>query len=82
MFKVLGASLLAGSLILFAGATSASATCETDFNGDGVTDEADFEILKSSFGSVDYGDDFPVAVDLNADGAIDLADYNIFVDCN
>ena len=80
--KVLRPTLLAASLIFFASAFSANASCDTDFNGDGVTDELDFEIFKSQFGSFDDGDSFAVAADLNADGTVDLDDFNIFLECS
>ena len=81
MTKVLGTTLLMGSLVLFASGSASAGSCETDFNGDGVTNEADFEILKSHMGGNDDYDDFSPAVDLNDDGEIDLADLNVYIGC-
>ena len=81
--KVLGAALLMGSLVLLAsGSASADISCATDFNGDGVTDEADFEILKSQLGVNDDIEGYSPLVDLNDDGLIDFDDVAIFTDCN
>ena len=82
MTKVLGATLLVGSLILFAGGSSADVSCETDFNGDGVTNETDLEILKSYLGANEDLEGYTPVVDLNADGEVDLADFTAFMDCN
>lgn len=84
MLKVLGATLLMGSLILLAGGSaSANISCErTDFNGDGVIDDTDYEILKSYIGANEDLEGYSPVVDLNDDGQIDLADFSIFTDCN
>jgi hypothetical protein len=72
-----------GSLVLLgSGAASASVSCETDFNGDGVTNETDFEILKSQMGATDDQEGYSPAVDLDGDGQVGLSDLNVFLNCN
>jgi hypothetical protein len=83
MMKVLGATLLMGSLVLLAsGTASADVSCETDFNGDGVTNEADFEILKSQMGATEDHEGYWPAVDLDGDGQVGLSDLNVFLNCD
>ena len=83
MLKVLGATLLVGSLVLLASSHAfANDACQTDFNGDGVTDEADYEIMKSYIGARDDLEGYSAVVDLNHDGLIDLADFSIFTNCS
>ena len=82
MAKVWGSCLLAASLVLFAGASFAENACETDFNGDGVTDEADVEIFQSVLGSQESDEGFLAAADLDGDGSVTAADYGIFLSCN
>ena len=82
MMRVLGAALLMGSLMLFAtGSASADVCSATDFNGDGVTDDTDYEIFKSYFGANEDLEGYSPVVDLNDDGQIDFADLSIFTDC-
>ena len=81
MTKVLGTTLLIGSLVLLASGSASADACATDFNGDGVTNEADFEIFKSQFGNNEDWGDFAPAFDLNDDGEIDLLDFNIYISC-
>jgi hypothetical protein len=83
MMKVLGATLLMGSVVLLASSNvSADVSCDTDFNGDGVTNETDLEILKNYIGANEDLEGYTPVVDLNDDGQIDLADFNIFLNCN
>lgn len=84
MMKVWNAGLLTmTSLLVFATAAQAQQqSCETDFNGDGVTDEADVEILRSVLGAQASDEGYLARVDLNGDGAITIADYGILLGCN
>jgi len=76
------AVLIASAGILFAQASFAQNACDTDFNGDGTTDEADFEILKDAYGSSDGEDRYVAAADLNGDGSVTTLDYQIMLRCN
>ena len=76
------AVLMASVGILFAQTAFAQNSCDTDFNGDGTTDELDFEILKDAYGSSDGDDRFVAAADLNADGSVTTLDYQIMLRCN
>ncbi len=82
MMRLFGATLLTLTLTFLTGAASANISCDTDFNGDGVTDEIDFEILKNYIGATDETEGYTPIVDLNADGRIDMADLNAFLGCN
>ncbi|MHA7838980.1 MAG: dockerin type I domain-containing protein [bacterium] len=86
MVKVLGAAVLAASVLLLGGGMSASAAegaCGlTDFNSDGVTNEADLEILKSYMGATEDDEFYEAVVDLDADGEIGLGDFNLFLSCS
>jgi len=83
MMKVLGATLLVGSLVLLAsGSASADISCDTDFNGDGATNETDLEILKNYVGATEDDEGYSPVVDLNDDGRVDIADVNAFLNCN
>ncbi len=82
MTKVLGAAWLIVSIALFAFGASAEASCDaTDLNGDNVTNEADFEILKAYFGSDDGVEGYDPAADLNDDGTVDFGDLSILQAC-
>ena len=80
--SVMSVGLLAASLILFATAASAQSSCATDFNGDGVTDEADVAILQGLLGAQQGDEGFNPAVDLNGDGLVSVEDYGILLSCN
>jgi hypothetical protein len=81
MVKVLAIILLTGSLVCFASGSALAECSDTDFNGDGATNEADLEILKSLIGANEDLEGFSPVVDLNDDGQIDLADFNLFIGC-
>jgi len=81
MKMVLGKMLLATGVLLCGFAASAEGTCETDFNRDGVTNDADFEILKSYMGATEEDPRFDAAADLDEDGTISLVDLNLFLSC-
>jgi hypothetical protein len=83
MMKVLEATLLVGSLVLLAsGSAFAEISCDTDFNGDGATNETDLEILKNYMGATEDDEGYTPVVDLNDDGRVDMADLNAFLSCN
>lgn len=84
MTKMWNAGLLTMmSLLVFATAAQAQQqSCETDFNDDGVTDEADVEILRSVLGAQSSDAGYLARVDLNGDGVISIADYGILLGCN
>jgi len=68
--------------MFLAGPSLAQDSCETDFNGDGATDASDVEILQAALGSFEGDDNFVAAVDLDGDGAVNVADYGIMLSCN
>ena len=80
--KVLGAALLIGSFVFLASGIASAGSCDTDFNGDGVTNESDFDILKAVIGSSEGGEGYSPVVDLNGDGEIDLVDLTVYLSCN
>ena len=85
MLKSWGSVLVAmgaAGAMLFASASVAQNSCDTDFNGDGTTDPADFEILKAAFGSAEGDAAYVAAVDLNQDGHVTTLDYQIMLGCN
>lgn len=79
MIRILGAVMLAGG-VFWVGSASAQ-SCQTDFDGNGVTDEADFEILRAHFGAIEGDETYSAAVDLDGDGEIGLGDLNVFNSC-
>jgi hypothetical protein len=48
-----------------------------DFNGDGITDAADYTVWRDTQGTVRVGDEF-IAADVNLDDVVDEADYAIW----
>ncbi|MBJ20283.1 MAG: hypothetical protein GY910_09830 [bacterium] len=82
MFRVWGSGLIAAGLVLFAGVSFAQDDCGTDFNGDGITDVADIEVLQAALGSLEGDDDYVAAADLDGDGEVTVADYGIMLSCN
>jgi hypothetical protein len=80
MFKIFGSSLIAAGIVLFA--STAIAGCETDYNGDGQTNEADVEIFKGALGSSEGDDAYLAGADLNGDGSVTVLDYGILLSCN
>jgi hypothetical protein len=81
MISPLKIALVAASAMVFVGSASAQNACFTDFNGDGVTDAADVELFKAYMGSTEDDAGFQPAADLNGDGEVGLADYNILLSC-
>ena len=77
-----GAVLISSAAILFAQASFAQNSCDTDFNGDGATDVADFEILQAALGASNEEDRYVAAADLNGDGWVTTLDYQIMLQCN
>jgi len=82
MLRNWGSVLVVAGAMLFANVSLAQHSCDTDFNGDGVTDPADFEILKAAYGSSEGDDNFVAAADLNQDGWVTTLDYGIMLACN
>ncbi|MAG30037.1 MAG: hypothetical protein CL908_03980 [Deltaproteobacteria bacterium] len=82
MSKVWKSSVIATSLVLFAGAAFAQGACDTDYNGDGVTDASDVEIFQATLGKQQGDDGFLAQADHDGDGAVTAADYGIFLSCN
>ena len=82
MTKFWRISLLTLGIVLFSGASMAQNSCETDLNGDGVTDEADVAIFQSALGKAAGDEGFIAAADLDGDGAVTPSDYSIFLACN
>jgi len=82
MFKVWGSGLIAAGVVFFASAVFAQSNCATDYNGDGVTDDADVEIFNSALGARSGDDNFIAQADLDEDGEVTLLDYSILLSCN
>ena len=86
MFKVwgriCGTGLVAAGLVLFAGASFAQNSCDTDFNGDGVTDVMDVQVLQAALGSSEGDANFNAQADLDGDGEVNTIDYGIMLSCN
>ena len=82
MRRTWGAVLISSAAILFAQASFAQNSCDTDFNGDGTTDVADFEVLKAALGASSEDDRYVGAADLNGDGWVTTLDYQIMLECN
>ena len=82
MLRTWGSVLVVAGVMLFANASFAQHSCDTDFNGDGATDPADFEILKAAYGSSEGDDNFVAAADLNQDGSVTTLDYRIMLECS
>ena len=81
MKKVLCTTAFTATIILFGFGASAYEACETDFNRDGVTNDADFEFLKSYLGATQEDDLFDSVVDLDSDGEIGTGDLVLFLSC-
>jgi hypothetical protein len=67
--------LLLAALLVAASVFAASADCRGDFNGDGVIDEADYEILKAAMGAEEGDVDYAPHIDLDDDGVIGGTDF-------
>ena len=82
MMKFMGSLFLSACLFLLSGTAIAQGVCETDYNGDGVSDAADVEIFRSALGSAVGDDEYFSAADLDGDGAVTSADYAILLACS
>ncbi len=82
MFKIWGSSLIAMGVVLMAGASFAESDCNTDYNGDGVTDESDVAALQAALGSSEGDDNFLAQADHDGDGEITVLDYGLLLSCN
>jgi hypothetical protein len=49
-----------------------------DFNGDGIVDVGDYQIMRKNFGITTSPDQPLLETDLNADGTTNLTDYSLF----
>ena len=81
MRKLLSGGLFAAALF-YGFSASAENSCQTDFNGDGVTHEADVEILRSSLGKAEGQEGYVAAADLDGSGTVTTADYSLMLGCN
>ena len=72
-------SLLA-ALGLWIAAPAAFADTPGDLNGDGAVDDVDKTIMTDAIGSAAGDAGFVAAADYDGDGAISLADLNIWMD--
>lgn len=87
MFKVWGSRLavlvvpIALGLALFASAANADTVCDTDYNGDGVTNDADAEIFQSALGSQEGDENYFEQADHDANGVITATDFAVFLSC-
>lgn len=68
--------------MFFGFSASAQSSCQTDLNGDGVTDEADVAIFQSSLGKGAGDEGYVAAADLDGSGTVTSVDYGIFLSCN
>ena len=50
-----------------------------DFNGDGITDAADYTVWRDTLGTTRVGDEF-IPADVNLDDVVDELDYDIWAD--
>jgi hypothetical protein len=82
MRKLLSGGLFAAALIFTGFTASAENSCQTDLNGDGVTNEADVEIFQSTLGKAQGDEGYVAAADLDGSGTVTAADYGIFLSCN
>lgn len=74
--------LFAAALVLVAAGANAEASCQqVDFNGDGVVDEADVEIFKTSLGKSAGQEGYIAAADLDGSGSVTTADYGLLLRC-
>ena len=71
MRKLLSGGLFAAA-ILFGFTATAENSCQTDFNGDGVTNEADVAILQSTLGKSQSDEGFVAAADLDGSGTVKI----------
>lgn len=74
-----GTALLAALGLVVMGAGAAFAA-EGDYNGDGVVDEADSQMLVDAIGAVEGDDAYFAAGDHDGDGVISLADVSAHLD--
>jgi len=84
MFKDWGSRLVVPAVLglaLFALTANADTVCDTDYNGDGVTNEADAEIFQSALGSQEGDDNYFEQADHDANGVITATDFAVFVSC-
>lgn len=81
ILRLTAKALMMASVVLFAG-TAMAGDCNTDLNGDGVTNEADVELFQSSLGKAEGDEGYVAAADLDGSRSVTAADYGIFLSCN
>lgn len=81
--RLLFLSGLFAAFVGFAAASaSAGASCQqADFNRDGIVDEADVEIFKTSLGKSAGDEGYVAAADLDGSGSVTVADYGLLLRC-
>lgn len=77
-----GWAVMALAVLLVLGASTAEASCDTDLDGDGRTDVADFEILRGALGAAEGEPRYVARADLDGDGRISTSDYAVMLACN
>jgi hypothetical protein len=82
MAKFWGSGLLAAGLVLFATASFADNSCDTDFNDDGITDAADVEVLRAALGANAGDENYNAQADINGDGLVSTLDYGLMLECS
>lgn len=82
MRRLMSSGLLVAGLVAFAFAANAENSCQTDLNGDGLTNEADVEIFQSTLGKTAGDEGYVAAADLDGSGTVTAVDYGIFLGCN
>ena len=70
---VLGISLLA---------LPAMAGSECDVTGDGVSNDADAEVIQAAIGTQEGDLDFVPSADLDGDGQVLVSDFTVFIECS
>lgn len=74
--------LLIGALSLIGISAKAETSCEdVDFDGNGVVDDADIEIFKTSLGTTAGEEGYLAAADLDGSESITPIDFRILLSC-
>lgn len=84
MTRTLGTVLCATALLVLAvGSVQAEGegACDTDYNGDGVTNSADLKVFQAALGSQAVDESYLDQADHDGDGQITTLDYGILLDC-
>jgi len=81
MIRTLGTVLCAAGLLLAAGSAQAQEACDTDYNGDGMTNSADVEVFQAALGSQAGEEGYLAQADHDGDGQVTTLDYGVLLDC-